>query len=801
MLTDKATIKTNLCSIDNDWKMREESLNLILKQLNTESEERQMFEFVSTIPELVAFQFADLRSGIVKLASEVVVSYVKCSRNFPEELTLEFSDKLVQEASFIKGLGSANKVIAKHTRSALQKLSVSNCFSMDTLKKMFMAHRNNKISQIRENVAESFAIFLTGLTGSVKKQLDSMFHVSNLNENSIGSKSIPSNDHQNDPSVIQTSQTGMTFESSQSQFKCSEQDGDLTLLTQKIKEENFDFLKVVCETFLKDSAPNVRNFGKNIKSSVSKIQELFLSGQETNVSQISGDFGEENDDSQRLIEGQVSGMLIESSFGNAVSEKPSKGSGGVSKTSQNRQLSDEERVLRVLEQDSKTAKDQTEELSKVVGKAVHSFVFSFEQFSRILTVYLEAKNMSLKTELIRLVSKSDFSNFQYELLDLWLREKLNKKISYNQLTKIVMDRISFDVLWSLMITRTYEELLPMLHKVFCPKQLLLILQRNTIEPQEIASSIQRNYLRTDNSVGGNALNYKNSNLLLLQRISNDKSLFEFFKNVEWNPLFVQKVRENQQFDSLFDGFDCQKSMSLSEMFRFLSVATTKDDFANQMNCFYRGRLNPNMADQMNQTIWTFLHLTNPAETTQATLDLRNALLSVLDFKSVESFPLMCLLFCLLSTAVKSPIEMNELKMLFIDSFRQVLNDSRLSLCALFVEMSQISPLNLESMIELLACCPRIDVLVLVGELVRDVLHLVGQSPDKSKFRKGLTGNLGLLAQTAATLMIPNQNLEVRKLGYEIVWSLKHLVESETFDCIVAGLEEEQRNMMAVYMQM
>ena len=528
------SLKSYLSSMETDWKIREESLLMILKKISTESEEKQTYELISTIPDCIALQFSDLRSGIVKLASEIVMSFSKCSRNYPEELAFCFCDKLLQESSFFKALGSGNKVISKHAHNALYSLSVNNCLPLEVLKKLFIAQRTNKINSIRENVAESFSIFLAGLTGPIKKQIPSIFYIANCANNDYSSPKIvieTPNLNKNEQPFSNNAQTGL------------ENEADLTMLTQKIKEENFDFLKIVCETFLKDSSANVRTFGKEIKLSVSKIQELFLSGQETNFSQFSNELFEDIEGHEKFIASNDNGMVIESAFETQTLEKNSKATGLQSKQNQNKLITNEEKILRILMNESKTAKDQAEELDKVILSSLNCFVFSFEQFCQILASFNVAKNINLKGCLIKVFTKSDNTIFQFEILDFWLREKLHKRISHNQISKFITDRVSFEVLLSMMITRSYEDLVNLLIKNFCPKELFKILKKSTIEAQEISSSIQRNFMKADQMQLTNPTQYKLQIIQLLQMILADQPNADFFRNVEWSPVFLEKLGE------------------------------------------------------------------------------------------------------------------------------------------------------------------------------------------------------------------------------------------------------------------
>lgn len=536
MQADPLALKAGLASIENDWKIREEALAALLQSFGAPGESSPLLEFIGSIPEPLAFQFADLRSGIVKLASEVVSAYARTAGAEAPAAALAFADRLLQEPSYYKALGSGNKVIAKHAQNAIRALVVHKCVSLDILKRVFATQKANKINFIRENVAESFVTFLKNAVLPNKKLLGS--------NHSVGAPM--------DLEVAEgtgASEPGMAIENEATQAtteglgKTGGSEMDVLVGTQQIREDNFDFLKTVCEAFMKDSSPGVRNSGKQMKADLAKIQEMFLSRQETNASVFSNEAAEDPEALEQFGRTESSGMVIESHTSSQPVSKVASNTLAHSRASLSKNLPVEEKILRLLRADTKAVKDQTEELEKLIVTSTAPLVFTFDQYIEVLTAFNIAKNLNLKATCGRILTRSDISHFQFAILDHLLKEKLMKRTGFSQVAKYIIDRVSFEVLLNLMITRTYEELIGLVNKAFCAKKLHKAVTRHEVEAQDIASAVQRNYLKADTAGIVNVAQFRSQNMAFLQKVFGESDTAALFVCVEWTPAFVEKMRE------------------------------------------------------------------------------------------------------------------------------------------------------------------------------------------------------------------------------------------------------------------
>jgi hypothetical protein len=586
MLADVSALKVSLGSIENDWKIREDALTILLQSLNNPSDTPTLLEFTGTIPELIAYQFADLRSGIVKLASEVVSAYVRAIGETADASAVAFADRLLAEPAFYKALGSGNKVIGKHAQNAMRALVAHHCLTLDILKRIYAMQKANKITFIRENVAESFVTFINGAVLPSKKLLGS--------NQSVGLPVDAETTRDFGAPVLGLGKTvsqPMQIESDlppappKGLGKTGGSEVDMLFWTQQIKEENFDFLKSVCETFIRDLSPHVRNSGKEIKSKIAKIQEVFLSRQETNASTFSNELMEEHEVLDRL-DGVDSAMVIESTN----TKEPASKTGGVSafysRNSLTKNLPLEEKILRLLKTDSKTVKDQTEELEKLILSTQATLVFTFDQYIEILTAFNVAKNLNFKATLGRILTRADISHFQFAILDHLLKEKLTKRTGFGAVAKYIVDRVSFEALLNMLITRSYEELIGMANKHFCPRKLHKAVARHEVEAQDIASAIQRNYTKAETAGIPNVGQFRVQNMAFLTKIFADPETASLFRAVEWAPSFLEKMREaGIEVGQIKTNPEVSEAgtFSLREVAAHLSHATTEAQLVTQLS--------------------------------------------------------------------------------------------------------------------------------------------------------------------------------------------------------------------------
>ena len=801
MQFDPTTLKITLSSIENDWKSREESLHTLLKSFAIPTEATLTFELVANMPEHLAYQFADLRSGIVKLASEVIMAFSKAANGFNEETSLAFADKFLQESSFFKALGNGNKVIAKHANNALKSLTTNNCLSLEILRQLFNSQRNNKINSIRENVAQTFSLFISQLNMPLKTPLKSIFYVPVFpnEENQENSKTKSSSKSIKNVLAIETETKidgNILFAGS---------DHDLSLVTQNIKEENFGLLKTACEVFLKDVSPNVRNFGKEIKLSISKIQDLFLSGQETALSQFSNDFNEEIDCGEKFRDEGNTGMIIETASNDNNVSKTTNSLGYQSRQLQLKNMSVESKILRLLNSESKTAKDQTEELEKLLLVANSLLVFSFEEYCKLLELFHAAKNLNFKATLTRILTKSDLSNFQFEILDFLLKEKMHKRSNYNQIAKYIIDKVSFEVLLQMIITRTYEDLIYFVNKSFCPKKLQKCLAKCEIEAQEIVSAIQRNFTKSESSQVTNLQLYRTNNLLFLQKVFGDSLTRQFFQNLEWTPMFLDKLKDLQLYSQFLQITTPQNSqLSFLDLLQWLSLNPNETEILRKINEIIGEFLDQNFKFEISGNLNALLiqkklpdisilseNLIRQTKTNVMTLTTANNRLCV---------DLSLLLIWTSAHGVQSPQILADW-LVFMVEVRKVLSGDMLT--RFYEDLADFwnsSPVNLTCIYQLLSETLKIELVCDLLEFLKTPFLALKESKEFPKMCVLVNSEFLMFVQLFQNSLLRNQNLEVRKLSVQVIANIKPFVQPDNFVAFCNGLNFELQNLISIYTQ-
>lgn len=131
----------------SDWKEREEILKTLINGLS--NQEAPYFYFVQNNSKGLALQLCDLRSGIGNLTSQVILGFVNNSPSFYGIIDYEkFSEQLLNRENVVKGLGSANKVIAGHAYNALCSLFSFFLVSFSSLESFVSRNKDNKIAKV-----------------------------------------------------------------------------------------------------------------------------------------------------------------------------------------------------------------------------------------------------------------------------------------------------------------------------------------------------------------------------------------------------------------------------------------------------------------------------------------------------------------------------------------------------------------------------------------------------------------------------------------------------------------------------
>lgn len=164
MNSEVESIKEVLCNSGAEWQEKESALiklTAILSTAPSELAELGLKLLESPYGNKIAVQFGDLRSGLVKVAKEVVLAATDIEGPPKREL-LKFTEIFLNEPTVLKAVGSANKVIANHSASAFNALFEKKAVSFDSILSILATARNTKNSQIRERVIQGLSIFTEG---------------------------------------------------------------------------------------------------------------------------------------------------------------------------------------------------------------------------------------------------------------------------------------------------------------------------------------------------------------------------------------------------------------------------------------------------------------------------------------------------------------------------------------------------------------------------------------------------------------------------------------------------------------
>lgn len=801
MQADVSALKASLASIENDWKNREEALTTLLQALNGPAEAPTLLEFTGTIPELIAYQFADLRSGIVKLASEVVSAFARVAGETADPSAVAFADRLLAEPAFYKALGSGNKVIGKHAQNAMRALVAHHCLTLDNLKRIYAMQKANKINFIRENVAESFVTFMNGAVLPSKKLLGSNQSVGMPAEGE-GPRDLAAPM----PGLGKAVSEPMQIESDLPQAtlkvlgKTGGSDMEIAFWTQQIKEENFEFLKSVCEAFLRDSSPHVRNSGKEIKSKITKIQEIFLSRQETNASIFSNDLAEEHEVLDRL-EGVDPAMVIESTTPREPVSKTSGFSAFHTRNSLTKNLPLEEKILRLLKADTKTVKDQTEELEKLILSTQATLVFTCDQYIEIMTAFNVAKNLNFKATLGRILTRADLSHFQFAILDHLLKEKLTKRTGFAAVAKYVTDRVSFEVILNMLVTRSYEELIGMANKLFCPRKLQKAVARHEVEAQDLASAIQRNYFKAETAGIANVGQYRTQNMTFLTKIFADTETAGLFRDLEWTPAFQEKMREagieigqNKTTAEVSDG----PGFSLREVAAHLAQATTEAQLATKLNEVLSATpLSPLQKTEFTQLMMALL-TQKATQTSPVPLDphLTESVRSCVQVLTGSNVPKAAVLGFLVIWAVcptsLSPQWAGFLYPLVADGLKNTSSDALQASAESFIVLGTLCPLTVGGLLESLAASSDRTADLVYCEALQRICRGLQHSIEAPAFILQL--NLGFQTFLAAmTRLVDSQDPALLAAAAAVIAGVSQFANPISYAAFVGSLSAEMQH--------
>ena len=260
-----------LSGLETDWKKREDTLLYFKTGLGDLDIQKAVFDKICSIGHELAVQHSDLRSAIVKQASEVIAESSELSTRYKNLNMYFFSEVFILDPLFIKALGSGNKVIAKYAQNSLVALFSKDCVSIKTLKKIYQVMKTNKIPAIRERAIQAIYTYMQNVLSPIKKSSLVLFNNA-LSANVAQMTSLPSIEtiakidmfKKNTPNS--NTKTSVKKISTVAHFNSNSKFENIIYsdlpLYHSIAFTDLDFFKDAISVFMQDSNQGVRDYAK-----------------------------------------------------------------------------------------------------------------------------------------------------------------------------------------------------------------------------------------------------------------------------------------------------------------------------------------------------------------------------------------------------------------------------------------------------------------------------------------------------------------------------------------------------------
>jgi hypothetical protein len=447
-----------LSSLDNDWKTREEAMQILLKNMGHATYQRQSFDRVASLAKALALQHSDLRSAIVKQASEVVQEAASLTRKYKNLKLYRFADAFLKEQPFLKALGSGNKVIAKHAASAIHSLSLHHCIGFESLIQFYALCKSNKIIAVRERLAEAILAFMKNVIYPPKAPAISLYSELDVCEN-LNSSGLLVEDHvkiseKPKRSMIMTKMSsflrprtsvrtkGQMSKTAKPKVDTQAED---EFRVKKLYPEDLNFFKEASDLLIKDSAAPVRNVAKSIKNELEKLQAALNAIIDDKDSCESRETAEDQEYRQRFVSHERSifrskarpdGKAITGSFSlNALNSpntkelfafkqktisKPTSERDDISKPSpmlpEQPRASRTQLILETLLSQEVPIQEKTDEVNRLLtGDGSQSLEFTIEQHTVLVKLAEASEDAAMKDVIARLVALAGVNQCKVDL--------------------------------------------------------------------------------------------------------------------------------------------------------------------------------------------------------------------------------------------------------------------------------------------------------------------------------------------------------------------------------------------------
>lgn len=814
-----------LRSIEVDWKKREEMLNNFLKQLATPNNQISALAMISEIPKHLSAQFSDLRSGIVKLASEVVCESASLSKRVPNINFMRFGDIFLKETAFYKALGNGNKTIVRHASTAFLSLITNDCVSFETIEHVFNSQKGNKIIPIRENLAEAILVYIQNILKPEKSNGNTMFSTSEMSikiSDEILEKKQEYEDLQSNRKRLKSAML-----KSAKEVKSPPQDSKKrSTHPNKLKLENVKFFAMASEFFIKDATQNVRNFGKQIKAEVDKLSEALNKVNDIAKDQIFNELIDENDKfiNRELI---TKPKLAKSNIYTPIPEpqKPIRETFPLARSPQLPEINSAkptiskpiavefkplgERIIQVLKDEALNARDKSETIEIMIAKEKGLLQISMNQYAEILKLYDAIKNVYLKDSVLKILTAADIDSYKLILLDYLVDQKITRKINYNAINTYAFSRMGLPTLVDIFISKTGEDYVSILNKNVQVEELEAYLETQKGLTEKLILKVIQNTIYPKRKFDDPVF-FDSENMDLFEKIMQCGFAGEVVAKMPLDKGFMLKIQsENPSLYKFIVGNQRKKPDELKSTHENVKVVEREPEVHNnqKLDDIFK-KSNPEIRKDLLKSLLPHItRLSNPTVNELTKEKIATKTIEIIRYSFDYAMPTefetikvgLQIISTLLNVGVNSS-DTTKLSHLIFDVCRKadVLENDRV-IC----QVSQILAVNpgvFRDSLNYLDASTDKSTLVFI---VNFWLRVLGSPADPGSLvsaQKSVLVHLRDMIEVAKKKSIMSPETLARKSGVLFLARAYFLVDKKTFDRYIADLTSEQKALVMVYVQ-
>jgi hypothetical protein len=790
-------VKEDLSSLDTDWKTREDHLQILLDNLPRLITNASTFDTFCELAKAIALQFSDLRSMIVKLASAVVQDFTSLTKKNNSPKVFAFTSELLREPSFLKALGSANKVTAQHAQAALESMITRMRLSFDALVEFFNNNSSSKIIAMRERVTEAILGFIL----SEKKHQEANGDNDSIPNGDSGSKERPN-----------------AFEQPTAKSRPQGSAKNCLPITQDNrsngKNNQQDFYQKAADLFIKDAAANVRGTAKLIKAELICVGQFDFSKSAKDVPRAKPvrfdsrsisrrenvSIDKANPSSRQLKAKPMSAQVIplDAIVTEKANPKPYRKNPSVLKTKSTRGIVESvsfliDSALKTLNDKQATIADKVAEVNRVMTQESKYIVIDMEQFLEFMRHLDTTKSSQLHETLSRLLTSVSTRAIREELFNKICHKRWINRPNMAVVVNHVARQMGFSQLVDAFIGYLHDDMVILIDRHFNIEEFDLIVAKS---PEVIKSMIQR--------ISECVIENKNSteSLSLLEKLIQVKQAVQYCTDNSLDQRLMDVLERNNQ--SLFKFLMAKQGrpiMSSKKSMRNDEKANAQSETAKIQELMSRANL-VTRKNILKSITGHVAKLGSPDVAASTRTKIATKTIAILDCLSASSDSadeeILLLAFDVLDKLVLVSLEMSLLHNLFEASSR------------LFdVHQDKFDTEQVERLLEFVAIEPRYLLSVILRAEKADI-HSISQLtfifrqlktfPNKSEIITKTKSMIDDFLQSIRTLLVCHSNIEIRKMTVGMLVQLYISLGPKRAAEINSTFTPEQQTLINVYMK-